>query len=127
MIATMQSLVIDCPDPAALAGFYQSILGWELDDSDAPWVVLSDTATGRRIAFQYAPDHQPPRWPDPGHPQQMHLDFDVAEREDVERARTQVEALGARFLHDSGGDQRGFVVFEDPAGHPFCLCYGQWS
>ncbi|MGW7293803.1 VOC family protein [Streptomyces xiamenensis] len=125
MIATLQCTVIDCPDPMALAVFYRSILGWELDDSSSPWVTLTDAATRRKIAFQYAPDHQPPRWPDPSHPQQMHLDFDVATREDVLRAEEEVLALGARFLHDSGGETRGFRVYEDPAGHPFCLCYGQ--
>ncbi|MCU4744990.1 MULTISPECIES: VOC family protein [Streptomyces] len=126
MIATLQCTVIDCPDPMALARFYGSILGWELDDSSPPWVTLTDAATRRKIAFQYAPDHQPPRWPDPSHPQQMHLDFDVPTREDVLRAEEEVLALGARFLHDSGGQTRGFRVYEDPAGHPFCLCYGQF-
>ena len=51
---------------------------------------------------------------------------DVATREDVLRAEEEVLALGARFLHDSGGETRGFRVYEDLAGHPFCLCYGQF-
>ncbi|MGK5531401.1 VOC family protein [Streptomyces sp. URMC 129] len=124
MIATLQCTVVDCPDPAGLGRFYREILGWELDESDPEWVTLT-SPEGFRLAFQLAPDHRPPRWPDPEHPQQFHLDFDVPRRADVERAREQVTALGATFLHDSGGAHRGHLVFADPAGHPFCLCYGQ--
>ncbi|GHC55918.1 VOC family protein [Streptomyces cinnamoneus] len=130
MIATLQCTVIDCPDPAALAAFYAAVLGWRVvaDDSDPSWVWLADPATRQRIAFQRVEgDYRPPRWPDPAHPQQMHLDFDVDTREDVERAQEEVLALGASFLHDSGGRERGFRVYADPAGHPFCLCYGQES
>ncbi|MBP2402319.1 putative enzyme related to lactoylglutathione lyase [Streptomyces netropsis] len=124
MIAKFQCTVIDCPDPAALAAFYAGILGWRVDDKDPEWVWLT-AEDGRRIAFQLAEDHRPPRWPDPDHPQQMHLDFDVPTIEDMERAQREVIALGATFLHDSGGERSGFRVFSDPAGHPFCLCYGQ--
>ncbi|UGY90815.1 VOC family protein [Streptomyces gobiensis] len=124
MIATLQCTVIDCPDPAALARFYAEILGWRVDESDPDWVTLT-AAGGQRFAFQRAVDHRPPRWPDPEFPQQFHLDFDVPTRDDVERAREHVLALGASFLHDSGGRRSGFLVFADPAGHPFCLCYGQ--
>ncbi|MFB7293108.1 VOC family protein [Actinacidiphila glaucinigra] len=124
MIATLQCTVIDCPDPTALGTFYQGVLGWALDTADPSWVTLT-SPHGARIAFQEVPFHRPPRWPDPEHPQQFHLDFDVPTRADVERAHEEVVALGAVFLHDSGGERSGFRVFADPAGHPFCLCYGQ--
>ncbi|MFI9718817.1 VOC family protein [Streptomyces sp. NPDC052396] len=113
MIATLQCTVIDCPDPAALAAFYAAVLGWEVDDTDPSWVWLTGPAR-QRLAFQRAEDYQPPRWPDPSHPQHFHLDFEVPARQDVERAHREVLALGARFLHDSGGAERGFRVFEDP-------------
>ena len=84
-----------------------------MDDSDPEWATLT-SADGQRIAFQLAPDHQPPRWPDPARPQQMHLDFDVPTVEDAERAQQEVIALGATFLHDSRGERSGFRVFSDP-------------
>lgn len=121
VIAKLQCIVVDCPDPGALAGFYAGILGGRVDDSDPEWVTLT-SPEGVRYAFQAAPDHKPPRWPDPDHPQQFHLDFDV---EMIEDAQREVIALGATFLYDSGGERAGFRVFSDPAGHPFCLCYGQ--
>jgi catechol 2,3-dioxygenase-like lactoylglutathione lyase family enzyme len=124
MIATLQCTVIDCPAPAALADFYAAILGWEVDDSDPSWVWLTGPDR-QRIAFQRVEEYHPPQWPDPAQPQQFHLDFDVPTRADVERAQREVLALGAEFRHDSGGAERGFRVFTDPAGHPFCLCYGQ--
>ncbi|GHF66299.1 glyoxalase [Streptomyces mashuensis] len=127
MIATLQATVIDCPDPLSLARFYSAILGWRVvtEEDDPSWVWLTGSGPGQRIAFQGVPGHRPPRWPDPEHPQQMHLDFEVDTLEDVERAQREVEALGATFRYDSGGPTRGFRVFVDPAGHPFCLCYGQ--
>ena len=67
------------------------------------------------IGFQLAPDFQPPRWPDPDRPQQMHFDIMV---DDVEAAEPRVLALGARPL--PGGDSHS-PVYADPAGHPFCL------
>ncbi|WP_171169397.1 VOC family protein [Streptomyces sp. I05A-00742] len=124
MIAKLDCTVIDCPDPAALAGFYGAVLDWKVDASDPDWVWLRGPDGGTPLAFQKAPNHRPPRWPDPDHPQQFHLDLTVGTREDLERAQREVISLGARFLHDSGGTTSGYRVFTDPAGHPFCLCYG---
>ena len=106
---------MDCPDPAALAAFYSELLGlpvtWQEDDFAV--VSVSDTTSG--IAFQQVPDFQPPQWPDPARPQQMHFDVMV---DDVEAAGPHVLALGARRL--PAGDS-GSAVYADPAGHPFCL------
>ena len=115
MIGRLHHVVIDCRDPAALARFYSELLGlpvtWESDD----WVVVSADDTTSGIAFQLAPDHQPPRWPDPDHPQQYHLDVMV---DDVEAAEPRVLRLGARRLSDAAARS---AVYADPAGHPFCL------
>ncbi|MCC3772927.1 VOC family protein [Streptomyces sp. UNOC14_S4] len=124
MIAKMMCTVIDCPDPAALGAFYARVLGGRLDNAEPGWSDLF-TPDGHMVSFQKVADYRPPRWPSQEHPQQLHLDFEVATRQDAERARGEVEALGATFLHDSGGEVRGFIVFADPVGHPFCICYGQ--
>ena len=68
------------------------------------------------IGFEYSPEDVRPRWPDPAHPQQVHLDISVA---DLEAASALVVDRGARHLADADGHR----VFEDPVGHPFCL-YG---
>lgn len=110
MIGRMHHVVVDCPDPSALAGFYSALLGLPVTYRDDDWVVvaLSDTSSG--LAFQRAPDNRPPTWPDPAVPQQFHLDIMV---EDVTTAGPRVLALGAVPLD-------GEDVYADPAGHPFC-------
>ena len=66
------------------------------------------------IGFEYSPDDVRPRWPDPAYPQQVHLDIEVAHLETSEQL---VLAHGAQRLA-TFEDHR---VFQDPAGHPFCL------
>jgi catechol 2,3-dioxygenase-like lactoylglutathione lyase family enzyme len=107
--------VIDCPDPRGLAAFYQELLGMQRVQDDDHWVVIGDAPDRPGVAFQFAPDLQPPRWPDPGHPQQMHLDVAVA---DIDQAENRAMALGARRLPGQGSS---FRVYSDPVGHPFCL------
>ena len=104
--------MIDCPDPAALAAFYAALLGLPVTYDSPDFVVVAESDRTSGLAFQRATDHQAPRWPDPRHPQQMHLDVMV---DDPERAEPLVLALGARRL--AGGEH----VYADPAGHPFCL------
>lgn len=114
-IARFGLAAIDCPDPQALAAFYAAVTGWPVDHDGGSWVQLRSD-TGATIAFQLAPDHQPPVWPSADHPQQVHLDFDVP---DLDVGEKQVLALGARKAEFQPGET--FRVFLDPAGHPFCL------
>jgi catechol 2,3-dioxygenase-like lactoylglutathione lyase family enzyme len=117
-IARFALVALDCPDPRALADFYAAITGWEVVqpyDTDG-WLELRSDA-GATIAFQRSPEHRPPRWPDPEHPQQAHLDFDVP---DLDAAEASVLVIGARKADHQPGTT--FRVFLDPADHPFCLC-----
>ncbi|HEX9766850.1 MAG TPA: VOC family protein [Nitriliruptorales bacterium] len=116
-IARFSLVALDCPDPQALAQFYAQLTGFDLDDEDGDWVQLRSDA-GATLAFQRAPDHQPPIWPSTERPQQAHLDFDVL---DLDEAEAQVLAIGARKAEHQPG--KSFRVFLDPAGHPFCLVH----
>jgi catechol 2,3-dioxygenase-like lactoylglutathione lyase family enzyme len=111
MIGRMHHVVLDCPDPGALAGFYSTLLGLPVTYRDNNWVVVAASDTSSGLAFQRAPGNRPPTWPDPAVPQQFHLDIMV---EDVAAAGPRVLALGAAKLDVEN-------VFADPAGHPFCL------
>ena len=112
MIGRLHHVVIDCPDPAALAGFYSELLGLPITYRTADFVVIARDDTTSGVAFQLAPDHQAPRWPDPERPQQIHLDVMV---DDLDAAGRLVLALGATRLDGPTH------VYADPAGHPFCL------
>lgn len=119
MIGQLRSVVLDCKDPHGLADFYSGLLGGRVDAEDDTWVVLTD-ADGRRLAFQYSPQHEPPRFPDPAGSQQFHLDVLV---DDVEAAERKVRQLGATRVDGAVGEDQ-FRVFRDPAGHTFCLVWG---
>lgn len=115
MTGRLHGVVIDCPDPDALAGFYQRLLGMVRVNDDGGWVVIGDAPDRPGLAFQQIDDFRPPTWPDPKVPQQVHLDIAV---DDLDAAEAEALALGARRL--AGGGAR-FRVFADPVGHPFCL------
>lgn len=110
MRGRLHHLIVDCPDPAALARFYSALLGQPVTYESDDFVVVSADDTTSGLAFQRAPDQRASTWPDPAVPQQMHLDVMV---EDVAAATPHVLALGAVRLEEG--------VFADPAGHPFCL------
>jgi predicted enzyme related to lactoylglutathione lyase len=115
-LAKLDVVVLDCPDPHALAEFYAGVLGGTVQDQ-GEWVDLK-LPDGQALAFQAAPGHVAPKWPAPDHSQQFHLDLTV---EDLDAAEKKVLALGAKPL-DTEDRSRTFRVYADPAGHPFCLC-----
>lgn len=118
MIGKLGSVVLDCPDPTALAAFYTAVLGGDVEEADEDWVVLRAT-DGLKLSFQRAPELVAPQWPDPERPQQFHIDVAV---EDLDAAQEAVLALGAKLLEGDDGGKRNWRVFADPANHPFCLC-----
>ena len=123
MIGRLEKTVFDCPDPRALAAFYGQILGMRVnEDTDGDWVVIGREPGMRELAFQRDADYTPPAWPDPDRPQHEHLDIRV---DDVEVAERAVLDLGARPLQGESGTR--LRVYADPAGHPFCIGWGQPS
>ena len=47
MIGRMHHVVLDCPDPAALAAFYSALLGLPVTYRDSDWVVVAANDTSR--------------------------------------------------------------------------------
>lgn len=116
-IARFLGFVLDCPDSAALATFYGTVLDWKVELSPG-WAQIR-AEDGQGISFQQVEAYAPPQWPDQKVPQQMHLDVHV---DDLDAAEAAVLHLGAtKHEHQPG---TSFRVFLDPAGHPFCLCVG---
>ena len=109
MRGRLHHVILDCPDPRALARFYSALLNHPITYASDDFVVVAANDTTSGLAFQLAPDHRAPTWPDTAVPQQMHLDIMV---ESVAHATPHVLGLGATKLDGEG-------VFADPAGHPF--------
>ncbi|MEU8648354.1 VOC family protein [Streptomyces sp. NPDC048737] len=123
--ARLRSVVLDCPDPLALAEFYAAVVGGtpQAEEGDGDWYVLQ-VPGGPRLAFQRAEGLTPPEWPrSDRNSQQFHLDLDAgATWEEVDAAHARVLELGARPLDLEDREKKDFQVYADPAGHPFCLC-----
>ncbi|GAA2410263.1 VOC family protein [Streptomyces pulveraceus] len=112
------AITLDCPDPSALAEFYQQATGFEPHPkSDAEFAGLN-REDGLFIGFQRVEDYRAPRWPDQIVPQQLHICFKVAES--LAEAEARLLELGAgKPDHQPHGDKAR--VLTDPAGHPFCI------
>lgn len=118
----LAAVVLDCPAPRELAGFYGTLLGWTIDEaeSDADWVELADPAGGANLAFQRDSGYLPPTWPERERPQMLHLDVRVS---DLSPTHERALEAGARQLPQPQDQlDANFRVYADPAGHPFCLC-----
>jgi predicted enzyme related to lactoylglutathione lyase len=118
MIGQLRSVIFDAPDVPRLAEFYRELTGWTIVDDDPAWTVLA-LPNQRRLCLQLAPDHVPPRWPDPEHPQHLHLDLLTR---DIEAAAARAVELGASRLAATDAGDSAWVTLADPAGHPFDLC-----
>jgi predicted enzyme related to lactoylglutathione lyase len=116
---SLRAVVFDCPDPSGLASFYADLLNGSLNASDPEWCEVHVGDPALKLAFQRAMPYAPPEWPD-GTPQQLHLDLTVS---DLRAAGLRAAELGALVLAgplEEPGSR--WVVYADPAGHPFCLC-----
>jgi predicted cupin superfamily sugar epimerase len=112
-------VVLDAPDPPALARFYARLLGWRLFGEDPSFATVAPSEHGGHyLAVQLEPDYVRPVWPArPGQPQtSMHLDLAV---DDLPTAVAHAVEVGAvEADHQPQDDVR---VMLDPVGHPFCL------
>lgn len=133
-VPVLRQVVLDTTDARALAEFYRELLDLSYRPGDEPpgagrpdpqgqdWLVLRDARGASPIAFQQV-DHLPAAtWPDGEHPQMLHLDLTVPDREELDAAHRRALGLGARLLLDRSDDLEELLrVYADPAGHPFCI------
>ena|SRR6478609_6205240 len=134
---TILQTVLDCADPRATAEFYRQMFGLHYrpgdevppdgqpDENGQDWLVLLRPDGARSLAFGRADDLAETTWPEPGVPQQMHLDTSVESVEELERQHERALALGARLRFDRTDDpDEPLRVYADPAGHLFCIFVG---
>jgi Glyoxalase-like domain len=115
-------VVFDAADLHAESAFWAGLLDGHVFEDDRFHSVVDGDGLWR-VGVQLAPDHRPPDWPD-GASQQVHLDLHVS---DPVAAHDRVMSLGARLLRAAPdlSANEGHQVYADPAGHPFCIGWGQ--
>lgn len=106
---------LDCVDPDELADFWAAVVDGEV-------AFRSDTFDAVKAGSLWltavkVDNYQPPTWPGDDTPKQMHLDLSVSDLAEAER---EVLALGATKATTQPSPD-SYLVFLDPAGHPFCL------
>jgi hypothetical protein len=109
------SVSLDCVDPHALADFWATLLGGEV-------AFRSDTFVAVQLPSMWltaitVENFVPPTWPGDDSPKQIHLDLAV---KDLAAAADEALALGA-VRCETQPNPDSYLVFLDPAGHPFCL------
>ncbi|MFI6304016.1 VOC family protein [Amycolatopsis thailandensis] len=110
-------VVVDCPDPHALAPFYEALLGVSRTRDGADHVRLALGDGQPDLALHRTDHYVRPDWKRGEPAQQLHLDLLVA---DLDEAEQEVLTLGGRLL-DGSDKPIGYRVYADPVGHPFCL------
>lgn len=116
-IGPLASISIDCPDPDALAPFYQALLGLEEAFATPHRAEIVLSGAGPMLTLMRVDTYVAPSWPDGPQHQQMHLDVAV---DDLQSAVPFAIALGAvEAAYQPAPDQ--WRVMLDPVGHPFCL------
>lgn len=129
----IRQVVVDTTDVRRSAEFYRQLLGLVYreghtppppgaDDPGRDWLNLRYPDGSPCLAFQQVAQLERSTWPEPGVPQQLHLDMTVTSIEELDAAHERALALGATLLHDRSDDaEEPLRVYGDPDGHPFCL------
>ena len=113
----IQCLCIDTTDPARLAGFWQSALGWRRTHERHAEVVLEPPAGTPEdgvvpdLVFNRVPEGKAGK-------NRLHLDLRPQDQA-AEVAR--LEGLGARRVDVGQGPDVTWVVMADPEGNEFCV------
>jgi len=143
-MATSVQVVIDCADPARLANFWASALGYKLQDPpdgystweeflramripEEDWnsasAVVDPEGKGPRVYFQRVPEGKVVK-------NRVHLDLNVGGGREtpIEKRKARVDEEAERLVGEGATrvrpvDQRGeyCVVMQDPEGNEFCL------
>lgn len=112
-IGVLHEIVVDCPNPEALARFWQALIGGEVEVESDDWSALDGDEDGFYIGFQRVPERKSGK-------NRIHLDVEV---DDLDTAIDEAEQLGARKIGSIVEDDDGGMVqvMADPGGNEFCL------
>jgi catechol 2,3-dioxygenase-like lactoylglutathione lyase family enzyme len=117
MTLRFQALCVDAHDPAAIASFWEAVLGWRRTYDEPDEVVLEPPAGSPEDGV--APDLLFLRVPEAKTVKnRLHIDL----RPDDQAAEVaRLEGLGARRVDVGQGSEVTWVVLADPDGNEFCV------
>ncbi|MGW8682462.1 VOC family protein [Streptomyces sp. NPDC055817] len=122
MTSKFTELAIDCADPDALARFWCSVLGYEVQDVEDGLVTIGPPAVPEgkdrpgpvppALTFARVPEGKTVK-------NRLHIDVNPTDRERDEEVRRLLD-LGARHIDVGQGDV-SWVPLVDPEGNEFCV------
>ena len=127
MTSKFTELAIDCADPVALARFWCSVLGYEVQGEDdgvvtigSPRVPGGKTQLGPvppTLTFARVPEGKTVK-------NRVHLDVNPTDREQDDEVRRLLD-LGARHADVGQTGEESWVCLADPEGNEFCVLAGR--
>jgi hypothetical protein len=113
----IQCVCVDARDPASIAGFWESALGWRRTYEEPDEVVLEPPPGSAEDGV--VPDLLFLKVPEPKTlKNRLHIDLRPTDQlAEVER----LEALGASRVSVGQGPEATWVVLADPEGNEFCV------
>jgi predicted enzyme related to lactoylglutathione lyase len=112
-VGWLRAVVVDAADPARLAEFWQAVLGVGVVEAESDWIQLEPDRGGAFLAFEPAPAGAVAAG------FRTRPDIEV---EDMDVARSRIEALGGRLvevIHARPGESHYRMA--DPEGNEFTV------
>jgi glyoxalase superfamily protein len=125
-IGWIREIVLDSPDPWALARFWVELLGGTPVEWYPGWITLEPPPNGQRLSFQGVSGQATAGRHD-GTTESAGVHFDILVSS-LDTAHGRVIAAGGAFVSEHVSPRRGpdgemisWRVYRDPEGHLFCL------
>jgi predicted enzyme related to lactoylglutathione lyase len=109
------AVVIDCADPAALAGFWETAYGWPVSELDEDCASLrAPEGVGPYLELLRTPGIKAVK-------NRLHLETAPYPGEDHQAEVSRLREAGAVPIDIGQGDDVPWAVLADPAGNEFCV------
>jgi predicted enzyme related to lactoylglutathione lyase len=118
MVSSFRNITVDCTDAQALAGFWATVLGWQVFSDDDAEVLVAPSfphvGSGPTMLFIPVPEPRTVK-------NRMHVDLQPTSGTRDDEVRRLI-GLGATVVEDHRDpDGRGWVWMADPEGNDFCV------
>jgi catechol 2,3-dioxygenase-like lactoylglutathione lyase family enzyme len=123
MTSKLTEVAVDCADPAALAGFWCAVLGYEVQDEGDGLVTIGSPLVpeGRHRPGPVPPTVTFAQVPEPKTGKnRLHLDVNPTDTDQDAEVR-RLLALGARHADVGQQGDEPWVTLADPEGNEFCV------